>query len=183
MASDNIKAYKKINTDEYADSEIVYGSVAYDLNVLPKRKQEEHGWENGQVKTKTFKVAKPQKQGVSLFAVVGFAIFVIMMVFVLAAEIQLTQIIDETAQLESRIKELEVQEARLKIEYESTFNLTEIEEYASKKLGMVRKTSENMVFLKETDADRAVIIENEKTGNESFFDGLKSFLASLLEYF
>lgn len=184
MASDNFNAYKNNgNTVEYANSSIVYGSVAYDLNSLPKRKQEERSEEYEQVRTKTYKSVKPQKQGISLFAIVGFAAFVVMMVLVLVAEIQLTQITDETSRLETKIKELGVQEARLKIEYESTFNLNEIEEYATKKLGMVRKSSDNMYFLEETDTDRAVILENEKTTDNGFFDGLKSFLTSLLEYF
>lgn len=184
MASENFKVYRN-NRDnaEYANSGIVYGSVAYDLNTLPKRKQEEQVWEKEQVRTRTYKSAKPQKQGISLFSIVGFGAFVVMMLFVLLANAQLTQIIDQTADLESKIQQLSDQEARLKIEYESTFNLTEIEEYATKKLGMVRQSSDNVVLLETANVDRAVIIEPDNVNNESFFTGLKNFLSSLLEYF
>lgn len=184
MASENFKRYKSNSANaEYAKSGIVYGSLAYDLNTLPKRKQEEQVWEKEQVRTKTYKSAKPQKQGISLFGVVGFGAFVVMMMLVLLASIQLTQIVDENSSLEHRIQELSDQEARLKIEYESTFNLTEIEEYATKKLGMVRKSSDNVVLLETANVDRAVIIEPKSSNNEGFFIGLKDFLSSLLEYF
>ena len=183
MASENFKVYRNnAETSEYANSGIVYGSVAYDLNALPKRREEEQVWEREQVKTRTYKSAKPQRQGISLFAVLGFGAFVVMMIFVLLASVQLTQIVDETSHLESRIRQLSDQEARLKIEYESTFNLTEIEEYATKKLGMVRKSSENIVLLETANVDRAVIIEPENSGDAGFFAGLKNFFGSLLEY-
>lgn len=184
MASENFKVYRNNReTMKYANSNIVYGSVAYDLNTLPKRQQEEETWVKEQVKTRTYKSAKPQKQGVSLFAISGFAAFVVMMVFVLLASIQLTQITHETAHLESRIMELSEQEARLRIEYESAFNLTEIEEYATKKLGMVRQTSDNIIFLETTNVDRAVILEQKTADDDGFFTGFKDFLSSLLEYF
>lgn len=184
MASNNFKVYKNNGeVVEYASSGIVYGSVAYDLNALPKRKQEEQVREKEQIKTKTYEAVKPQKQGISLFAIAGFGVFVVMMVFVLLANVQLTQVTTETALLESQIQKLSDEEARLKIEYESTFNLTEIEEYAAKKLGMVRTTSDNVTLLETADADRAVIIQQNGAADTGFFTGLKSFLNSLMEYF
>ncbi|MBE6948223.1 MAG: TPM domain-containing protein [Ruminococcaceae bacterium] len=183
MASQNFKVYKdNSEIPEYANSSIVYGSVAYDLNALPKRKQEEQVWEREQVRTETYKAARPQRQGVSLFAVLGIGAFVVMMLMVLLANVRLTEVIDETAKLESKIVALSDQEARLRIEYESAFNLTEIEEYATKKLGMVRKTSENVVLLQAASVDRAVILETDGSDEENFFTGLKDFFSSILSY-
>ena len=171
--------YRDYPYDKYA-SDMIYGNVAYDLNSLPREQEKPQPKKKRQVKTKTYDVAKPN-QGVSLFAIVGFGLFAVMMIFVLLARLQLTQITDEAARLEIRIQELSKAEARLKVDYESTFNLTEIEEYATKQLGMVRN-SDNVNFFQATNIDRAEIFETEKN-TSNFFEVFKNFISSLLEYF
>jgi cell division protein FtsL len=179
MASNNFKVHSKYDDDaRYA----VYGSVAYDLNALPEREYEELPEKSRRSKARAYSVEKP-KQGISLFAVAGFALFAVMMVFVLLARVQLTQISDETAKIETKISELSEEEARLRIEYERTFNLTEIEEYATKKLGMIRQGSDSVTFLAMTNVDRAEILVPDETGGNNFITGFKDFLSSLLEYF
>ncbi len=183
MASHNLKIYKNNGEiTEYASSGIVYGSVAYDLNALPKRKQEEQVREKEQIKTKTYESTKSPKQGISLFSIAGFGVFVALMVLVLLANVQLTQITAETASLENRIQALSDEEERLTVKYESTFNLNEIEEYATKKLGMIHQSADNITLLETADADRAVIIPHDVANDTGFFMGLKNFLNSLLEY-
>lgn len=182
MASKEFKVYSKYDDGSVYAQSPVYGNVAYDMNALPEREYEERHEENRRAKARSYAVERPA-QGVSLFAIAGFALFAVMMVFVLLARVQLTQISDETAKIESKISKLSEEEARLKIEYESTFNLTEIEKYATKKLGMIRQGSDSVTFLEMTNVDRAEILVPEETEGSNFFNGFKDFLSSLLEYF
>ncbi len=173
----------KVNTG-YGDAAdyAVYGNVAYDLNALPKREYEDQPNAERRTKARAYAVNQPAS-GISFFAAAGFVLFAVMMVFVLLARLQLTEISDETARIESRIADLSEVEARLKIEYEKTFNLTEIEKYATKKLGMIRQGSDSVTFLSMTNVDRAEILVPEETENTGFLSGFKDFLSSLLEYF
>ena len=182
MASEKFKVYSKYDDSSSYAQNAVYGNVAYDMNALPEREYKEQSQENRRAKAKSYAVKKPQ-QGISLFAVGGFVLFAVLMVYVLLARVQLTQISDETAKIESKIAELSEEEARLKIEYESTFNLTEIEKYATKKLGMVRQSSDSVTFLEMTNVDRAEILVPDESDGNGFFSGFKDFLSSLLEYF
>ena len=163
---------------EYASGS-VYGSVAYDLDRLPK--EEEKPEKRVKVRVRTYREAS-SAQGVSLFAVIGFAVFVAVMVFVLLAKVQLTQISDESVRLEKHIQELKEDEARLRIQYETTFNLTEIERYAVKKLGMVRADNSAATLMESANVDRAeVLAESDMVG--SLFTEFKDFITSLLAYF
>lgn len=178
MANEKYRGYPE-SYDEYA-GDMVYGNVAYDLDSIPKSQKSTEPEKRKRVKTRTYGVVK-QNRGIPIFAIVGFALFSVMMIFVLLARLQLTQITDEAAHLETRIQELSEAEARIKVDYESTFNLTEIEEYATKQLGMVR-SSDNVNFFQTTSVDRAEILEKEEKSS-NFLDGFKDFISSLLEYF
>ncbi|MBQ8838696.1 MAG: SoxR reducing system RseC family protein, partial [Bacteroidales bacterium] len=50
----------------------------------------------------------------------------------------------------------------LQIEYENTFDLKEIEEYATKTLGMVRLEDSQIVVLEQTAEDKAEILREER---------------------
>ena len=182
MASNRQNSYSEYEDVYRYASGAVYGNVAYDLNALPEREYEEQPKEQRRAKAQAYSVTKPV-QGISLFAAAGFLAFAVIMVFVLLARVQLTQISDETARIETRIMQLSEEEARLKIKYESTFNLTEIEEYATKKLGMMRQGSDGVTFLEMTNVDREEILAADEASNTGFFSGFKDFLSSLLEYF
>ena len=176
----NFTVYRRTSANGYDyASGSVYGNVAYDLDRLPR--EEEKPQERVKVKVRTYRETH-SAQGVSMFAVVGFALFAVMMVFVLLAKVQLTQITNETVKMESQIRQLKDDEARLKIDYESKFNLTEIENYAVKTLGMVRTSGESVTMLESANVDRAeVLAENDMVG--SFFTEFKDFVTSLLAYF
>lgn len=69
-------------------------------------------------------------------AVLGFAIAAVLIVFSLVARVQLSQASAQVSALEDQYAELQEQQTRLRIDYESAFNLTEIEDYAIHELGM-----------------------------------------------
>lgn len=66
----------------------------------------------------------------------GFAIAAVLIVVSLVARVQLSQASAEVSALENQYTQLQEQQTRLRIDYESAFNLTEIEDYAIHELGM-----------------------------------------------
>lgn len=122
------------------------------------------------------------QQALSPIALIGFACAAVLLVFTLMAKIQLTMVTDEAVQLESQLSELKLDQSRLLIKYESAFNLTEIEEYATSVLGMQRPREEQIVYLNSSVPDKAVILDGEKD-SYGLSDRLYDMLRSIGEYF
>ncbi len=122
------------------------------------------------------------KQGFSLLAVIGTLCVMAVLVLVLLAQIQLVGISQNAAQLESRISELQIEHAKLTMEYETVFNLKSVEEYAVGVLGMQEVQDDQIRYLTSvSSADKAVILE---TTDSRFADlGVDDLLTSLLAYF
>lgn len=175
---------------QYA-SRMTYGSAAYDLNRRPVYEVPEEAFRpevleqpERQVreKTKTAVRTAENTQGVSLFSVFGMALAAALLVFVLLAYVQLTEVSTETAQLQSELSDLQEEQMKLLVSYEQAFNLNDIEEYATKRLGMVYPTEEQVIHLNSGTGDKAVILE-EHTPDTGVLGGFYEFLCSLTEYF
>ena len=116
------------------------------------------------------------------FAVIGYVFAAVLLVLMLLARIQLTVISDSAAGLEAQIQELNTENDKLTVEYESVFNLAEVEAYATNELGMQKPRADQIRYLSGiSDKDRAVILTPAKTDMLSL--GLKELMASLQEYF
>ncbi|NCC67815.1 MAG: hypothetical protein EOM14_06420 [Clostridia bacterium] len=98
------------------------------------------------------------------------------------ARIQFTAVSDKAVALEEQLADLKVERTRLLIEYESAFNMTEIEEYATSTLGMQRPREEQVCYINSSVPDKAVIIEDESK-TKSLADRISDMLASIGEYF
>lgn len=133
-------------------------------------------------KTKAQPKALPYTQSISPLAIVGALCAAVMVIFLLMARIQLTEVTDQAVALEQQLTELEVAQNRLLIDYESAFNLTEIEEYATTTLGMQRPREDQIFYLDSTVPDKAVIIEKADDG-EGLGDRFNDMLSLLSEYF
>ena len=116
----------------------------------------------------------------SLFAIVGTAFVMALMLFVVLANISYVEATNETVKLEARIAELTAEERKLQIEYEQTFNMNEIERYAVDVLGMTKPESEQVSVMRAATEDRAQVLE---VADEGGIKGIGSFLSSLLAYF
>ena len=80
--------------------------------------------------------------------------------------------------------ELQEQQTRLRIDYESAFNLTEIEDYAIHELGMQKPRSDQLYYISSSDAaDTAVVLDQSAAEPLSLADRLGDFFSSILEYF
>ena len=103
------------------------------------------------------------KQAIAPLAVLGFAIAAVLIVVSLVA--------------------LQEQQTRLRIDYESAFNLTEIEDYAIHELGMQKPRSDQLYYISSDATDTAVVLDQNAAEPLSLADRLGDFFSSILEYF
>lgn len=124
------------------------------------------------------------KQAIAPLAVLGFAIAAVLIIVSLVARVQLSQASAEVSTLEDQYAELQEQQTRLRIDYESAFNLTEIEDYAIHELGMQKPRSDQLYYISSSDAaDTAVVLDQSAVEPLSLADRLGDFFSSILEYF
>ena len=137
---------------------------------------------NDDIREKVQQVVR-SRQGFSPLAVIGVLCVVLLLVMMLLAQIQLVTISRTAAELESQITELEAERDKLTVEYETIFNLKDVEEYAVGVLGMQEPREDQIYYLSSvSSADKAVVITNsDVTG--MFSSGLDDLLASVKAYF
>lgn len=170
----------------------VVGSLAYDLErTAPYPERERYREPERKVVIPAPPVADEKvsanakvrtQQAVSPVALIGFACAAVLLVFTLMAKIQLTAVTDQAVKLESQLSELEMAQSRLLIEYESAFNLTEIEDFATSTLGMQRPREEQIIYLNSSAPNKAVILEDSED-SYGLSDRLYDMLKSIGEYF
>ena len=124
------------------------------------------------------------KQAIAPLAVLGFAIAAVLIVISLVARVQLSQTSAEVSALEDQYAQLQEDQTRLRIDYESAFNLTEIEDYAIHELGMQKPRSDQLYYISSSDAtDTAVVLDQNAAEPLSLADRLGDFFSSIVEYF
>ena len=101
----------------------------------------------------------------------------------LVARVQLSQASAEVSALEDQYTQLQEQQTRLRIDYESAFNLTEIEDYAIHELGMQKPRSDQIYYISSDATDTAVVLDQNAAEPLSLADRLGDFFSSILEYF
>jgi cell division protein FtsL len=102
---------------------------------------------------------------------------VALVVMLLLAQIQLVNLSDTAVSLEAQIEELKTQRDKLTVEYETVFNLKDVEEYATGVLGMQEPRDDQIYYLTNVNAgDKAVVITDETTNMFSL--GLEDVVAS-----
>ena len=96
------------------------------------------------------------------------------------AQVRLLAVTDGSAALEQQLSELETEQAKLQIKYESVFNLTEIEEYATTRLGMQKPSTDQVYYIDTSSPDRAVVVQQDDS--DSLVDRVSDFISGLGEY-
>ena len=76
-----------------------------------------------------------------------------LIVISLVARVQLSQTSAEVSALEDQYAQLQEDQTRLRIDYESAFNLTEIEDYAIHELGMQKPRSDQLYYISSRAAE------------------------------
>ena len=171
-------------------SRAVYGSLAYDFD-NPELYQEEYSappehTAPPQTQERTRAVPRAgahvrSRQAVYPLAMVGILAAAVLLVIAIMAQIQLFDISSKTVELEGQLKELQTEQTKLQIAYEGAFNLTEIEQYATSKLGMKKPSADQIYYIDTSSPDKAVIIN--QTNNDGFFGRVSDFLSGIGAYF
>jgi cell division protein FtsL len=182
-------------TVRYASRSAVSGSNAYDFSRLREyesvrypyadpARQAEAGKEPEPASRPAAKTAARAQRsyGVSLFAVTGFIVVAVMMVFVLLAHVRYNEITAETVRLQARLDELAETERKLMIEYEKAFDIIAVEQYATNVLGMSKPDESQISVVQTTAHDKAVVVSREEDETHRP-ESIVSFLASLVSYF
>ncbi len=168
----------RYNEERYFGSRPIFGSAAPQLDI-PEPEVVERPRERVSVRTKTKTAVR---QGISMFAVAGWVSVIVLAVSLLMSYIELNTIANEHYELKEQLEVLQVEETKLQIEYESTFRLDEVEEYATNMLGMVRADNDQIKYLSNRAEDQAVMLaaSNVETGVSA---SLKSLFTTIAEYF
>lgn len=168
----------RYNDELYFGSRPIFGSAAPQIE-LPEPEVLERPQEKVSIRTKTKTAAK---QGISLFAVAGWASVIVLAVALLMSYVELNTIANESYELREELENLQIEETKLQIAYESTFRLDEVEEYATNMLGMVRAGNDQVKYLSNQAEDQAVMLETNsiETGISA---SLKSLFTTIAEYF
>jgi len=157
----------------------VNGSTAYDFS-HPGLYREEYSQtlEKPKAVPKVRTKAVPRtRQSVAPTAVIGAVIAAVALVCVMMANAQLMEVSVKSAALESQLADCTVQQAKLMVQYESAFNLSEIEQYATTTLGMQKANTDQIVYLDTSPQDKAVIMQD--AGADSMFNRVADFISSI----
>ena len=173
----------------------VDGTLAYDFGSpvfyppeepvyeTPSEEHNPHGlrWVKERHREKAH-AASRGRQGFSPLALIGALCAVILFVMTLLAQIRLVSISRSAVAMEEQIELLEAEQDKLTVEYETIFNLKDVEEYATGVLGMQEPLDDQIYYLTNvSSADKAVVITNDSTN--MFALGLDDLLESIKAYF
>ena len=167
---------------KYAAGNYGYGAAAPEYAPdIPKRREEELPEAAPTARPReNARAQAAQGYSISLFSVFGAALVMVMLVLVVLAHMSFDTTLDENLKLEKRLAALSQQETKLKIEFESAFDLNQIERYAINELGMVKPAADQINVVDSIPMDRAVVIVQEK---DDGIRGFGAFISSLLENF
>lgn len=102
-------------------------------------------------------------QGISLATVAGFVLAALLLVTLLMSHVRMTALSDAAAASQTRLTELTEQQHKLRARYEEVFSLSEVERYATDKLGMQKPRAGQITYLDSLGSgDRAVVIVPEE---------------------
>ena len=191
----------KVISLDYA-SRATYGSVAYDMGKVsaapsyvpqnipetvpevPEARPDVKVKSGEKTKTRARAKAKAAAQGqyVSVFSIAGAVFAVALFVLVIFSYIQLNEISYQSAELKNKISQLTEEETKLQIAYEETFDIDNVEAYATGVLGMTMPSAAQSVDVSSKLEDKAEILKVEDSNSVNVISEIGSMLSSALEY-
>ena len=177
-------------TAEYQYARPIYGSAAPDFGSfpmpepryvepeieLPEIQAQPKAGERAQVRP-----AVRTRQAVAPMAILGYLAAGALLVIVLIAQISLNAISAQSAKLEAQLTALQTENTRLTLQYETTFNFTEIEDYAVNRLGM-QAPAQGQIFYLQTDAPDKTLILTPPADGGGLLNRISDALSSLGNY-
>ena len=171
----------------------VFGSLAYDFN-NPELYGEDYAvaepvaaprprtltQTRTQVHTRARAVVHT-RQSIAPMSIVGMVAAAFLVVIAILAQAQIVGISSDSVALQNQLTELEEQQSKLRIAYESAFNMAEIEDYAIHTLGMQRPRADQIFYIDTSSPDKAVVVADG--ANDGFVDRVSDYLSGTLSYF
>lgn len=152
------------------------GNAAYEA--APQWSEEE---ERVQAPQPNLKPKGQTSYHVSLFAIVGYAVVVVLIVAMLMAYVNYTAAAAEMMKYKTKIETLEQENKKLTVAYERSFDMLELESYARGVLCM-DKPVENQITNLTTETTDTAIVYDSGLGGESVLEEILTFFESLTEY-
>lgn len=178
-AVDGTQAYDFSHPGLYREEEY-YGEPAE----RPRRRErsQPREWVKEDVRTRIrANTAAKNAQGVPVLSILGVAVAAVLLAMTLLAQIRLTDVSYSAARLEEQIEALETQQDKLTVEYETIFNLRDVEQIAVDELGMQEPMNEQIYYLTGVaSADKAEVVTDD--GADMFSLGLADIFRSIRAY-
>ena len=123
------------------------------------------------------------KAAVAPFAVVGSLVVACLLIMVVYGYVQLYDATSQVGALNSQLTQVQEENAKLRSSYESSINLTKIEEQAQS-YGMRQPTSNQKVYLNISGTDKAEVLQVEKENAfQKVWQAIRDSFTGLVEYF
>ncbi len=167
----------------------VVGSLAYDYD-NPELYREEYTEAQPKarprVQTQTrvqtrARTAVRTRQSIAPLSLIGMLAAAFLLVVAILAQAQIVGISSRSVALQKELAQLEEQQAKLRISYESAFNMAEIEDYAIHSLGMQKPRADQIYYIDTSSPDKAVVIAGSESAG--FVDRVSDFLSGAVDYF
>ena len=165
----------------------VFGSLAYDFNnpeLYPEEYTEAQPKTRPQTRTEIHtraRTAVHTRQSIAPVSIVGMLVAAFLVVTAILAQAKIVGISSRSVELRQELEQLEEQQAKLRIAYESAFNMAEIEDYAIHSLGMQKPRADQVFYIDTSSPDKAVVVAG---GDDvGFVDRVSDYLSGIAEYF
>ncbi len=134
-------------------------------------------------KIKVHTVKSTERKKFPLAIVFGALSCTIVFMVMIWSFVQINEQTIKIESLERQLKTLVAEERELTFDLERKNNLTEIEEYAKTKLGMVQIDQLAKKYISVTYADKVELVDEEEKDDSGVFDIIIEKFEQLLEYF
>ena len=150
---------------------LAYDYAAYDLDErnLPKPK----------IKHKRNLKLQPKAASAMKFTILGF-IGLALLCSMVFGQVELSEVYSEQSSLAAELSKLKDENLSLESELESKTGLTQVEEYAEKKLGLQKLDKSQIEYVEVENDNVAEVVETE---DDNIFVSVKKWFRGVLEYF
>jgi hypothetical protein len=106
---------------------------------------------------------------------------VVILAMCLFANIELTRLSDETSVMQRAYDAACKQEARLKLDYERAFDMTELEQWVTARMGMRKPKELQVIYIGAEPGERVQVLRTAE-GQKGLLGKLSDILSRLSEY-
>ena len=152
-------------------------SFAYDLSRFEAQTAEKRTQIEAVKKVKSNTAVKATPRISPLKAIACMLLVISVASALLYTRVLLTERISDVTEASAEYTKLEAEGTRMNLELEGKVSLKNAEEYAGTQLGMVKKDSKNVEYIRLTQENKIEVPEDTTPG---FWDSVKEFFANLL---